>query len=81
MQAWHGDRSIEQQDKYLFTARQNVGELLRDIMNYKFHRKLFREESTSSGITIDSGLATGSTGSEPVTACQNETGESFKKYE
>lgn len=76
MQAWHGDRTIEQQDKYLFTARQNVGELLRDIMNYKFHRELFKDENISNAVivTADSGLATGS---QPVTACQNGTGNHF----
>lgn len=35
LQAWHADRTLDQQDKFLYAARQNVGELLNDIMEYK----------------------------------------------
>lgn len=35
LQAWHADRSLEEADKHLCTARQNVGDLLREIMTYK----------------------------------------------
>jgi len=35
LQAWHADRTLEQQDRYLCSARQNVGDLLLEITNYK----------------------------------------------
>lgn len=35
LQAWHADRTLEQQDKYLYTARQGIPDLLRKILNYK----------------------------------------------
>lgn len=35
LQAWHADRSLEQQDKYLYSARQGIPDLLRRILNYK----------------------------------------------
>jgi len=50
LQANMADRSLEQQDKYLFTARQNVGELLREIMNYRFLRKYNRSDSGISSL-------------------------------
>jgi mitogen-activated protein kinase kinase kinase 4 len=54
LQANLADRTLEQQDKFLFAARQNIGELLREIMNYRFARKLNRNDSVK---TIDSGVA------------------------
>lgn len=56
LQANMADRTLEQQDKYLFTARQNIGELLREIMNYRFMRK-HRTESGSSLKALDSGIS------------------------
>lgn len=35
LQAWHADRTLDQQDKFLFAARQNVSDLLTEIMDYK----------------------------------------------
>lgn len=35
LQAWHADRTLEQQDKYLYTARQEIPKLLQKILNYK----------------------------------------------
>lgn len=35
LQAWHADRTLEQQDKYLYTARQEIPNLLQKILNYK----------------------------------------------
>lgn len=58
LQANMADRTLEQQDKYLFNARQNIGELLREIMNYRFVRK-YRAESAASLKTIDSGISSG----------------------
>jgi mitogen-activated protein kinase kinase kinase 4 len=57
LQANMQDRTLEQQDKYLFAARQNIGELLREIMCYRFNRKLFRVDSAVSTKTVDSGLS------------------------
>jgi hypothetical protein len=54
LQAFAADRTLEQQDKYLFTARQNIGELLKEIMNYKFIRKFSRMDSNT---TSDSGIS------------------------
>ncbi|KAK7873883.1 hypothetical protein R5R35_005744 [Gryllus longicercus] len=36
LQAWHADRTLTEQDEYLCKAREKVGTLLDDIMNYKF---------------------------------------------
>lgn len=63
LQANMADRSLEQQDKYLFTARQNIGELLREIINYRFVRK-YRTESGTSSKTIDSGISSQASTSE-----------------
>lgn len=57
LQANMADRTLEQQDRYLFTARQNVGELLREIMSYRFLRKYSRTDSTLSVKTNDSGIS------------------------
>lgn len=35
LQAWHADRTLEQQDKYLYKARQEIPNLLQKILNYK----------------------------------------------
>lgn len=61
LQAWHADRSLDQQDKYLYTARQGVPELLEKIQNYKFLPKYIREASV---LSTDSG--NGSDGSTPT---------------
>lgn len=57
LQANMQDRTLEQQDKFLFAARQSIGELLREIMCYRFNRKLFRVDSVVSTKTADSGLS------------------------
>ncbi|XP_016936604.4 mitogen-activated protein kinase kinase kinase 4 isoform X1 [Drosophila suzukii] len=53
LQAWQADRTVEQQDKYLFEARQGVSELLTHIINYKFQPRYRREPSL---ISLDSGI-------------------------
>lgn len=53
LQANMADRTLEQQDKFLFTSRQSIGELLREIMTFRFNRKFYRNDSV---ITVDSGL-------------------------
>lgn len=63
LQANMADRTLEQQDKYLFTARQNIGELLNEIMNYRFMRK-HRTESATSLKTVDSGISSMASTSE-----------------
>lgn len=35
LQAWHADRTLEQQDKYLYSARQGIPDLLNKISNYR----------------------------------------------
>lgn len=52
LQAWHADRTLEQQDKYLYTARQGIPDLLSQILNYKFEQKY---RSTLSVQSEDSG--------------------------
>lgn len=53
LQANMADRTLEQQDRFLFAARQSIAELLREIMGYRFNRKYFRNDSG-----ISSGLST-----------------------
>lgn len=65
LQANSADRSLEQQDKFLFAARQNIAELLREIMTYRFNRKFYRNESVISIKTTDSGVSS-MTGSSDV---------------
>ncbi|XP_055378356.1 mitogen-activated protein kinase kinase kinase 4 isoform X2 [Condylostylus longicornis] len=48
LQAWQADRTLEQQDKYLFTARQAVPDLLNEILNFKFRPKYKTEVSVVS---------------------------------
>ncbi|XP_053679345.1 mitogen-activated protein kinase kinase kinase 4 [Anopheles nili] len=58
LQAWHADRSIEQQDQLLCQARQEIGELLDEIMRFRFQRKspaVYRATSATSTAT-DSGI-------------------------
>lgn len=35
LQAWHADRTLEQQDKFLYSARQGIPDLLNKILNYR----------------------------------------------
>jgi len=35
LQAWHADRTPTEQDDYVCKARQNVADLLNDIMGYR----------------------------------------------
>ncbi|XP_041760496.1 mitogen-activated protein kinase kinase kinase 4 [Anopheles merus] len=65
LQAWHADRSIEQQDRLLCQARHEIGDLLEEIMSFRFQRKpsaVRRAGSeTSTGTTADSGIETATT--------------------
>lgn len=54
LQAHHADRTLEEQDAYLFAARQNIGELLDEIMKYKYQRKC--KATSHSSCTVDSGI-------------------------
>ena len=60
LQAWHADRTLEQQDKYLYSARQGIPDLFNKILNYKFVPRYAREISVTS---TDSGISESS--------CQN----------
>ncbi|XP_030370618.1 mitogen-activated protein kinase kinase kinase 4 isoform X2 [Scaptodrosophila lebanonensis] len=53
LQAWQADRTVEQQDKYLFEARQGVSDLLTQIISYKFKPRYRRELSQ---LSLDSGI-------------------------
>lgn len=57
LQAWHADRNIEEEDKYLFVARQSIGDLLREIMNYKFDRTNAKRSNGNASSTADSGVS------------------------
>ena len=57
LQANMADRTLEQQDKFLFAARQHISELLREIMAYRFNRKFYRADSVISAKTVDSGIS------------------------
>lgn len=52
LQAWHADRTLQQQDQYLLQAREDVSSLLQEIMNYRFKKKADQLSSGSS----DSGI-------------------------
>uniref|UniRef100_A0AAG5CX85 Mitogen-activated protein kinase kinase kinase 4 n=1 Tax=Anopheles atroparvus TaxID=41427 RepID=A0AAG5CX85_ANOAO len=57
LQAWHADRSIEQQDRLLCQARQEIGDLLDEIMRFRFQRaSVSRATSEASVTTADSGF-------------------------
>ncbi|XP_055678946.1 mitogen-activated protein kinase kinase kinase 4 isoform X1 [Lutzomyia longipalpis] len=62
LQAWHADRTLEQQDKYLYAARQGIGDLLNEIMSYRYQPKFSRTSSvasdTDSGVASDSASST-----------------------
>uniref|UniRef100_A0A1A9ZL65 Mitogen-activated protein kinase kinase kinase 4 n=1 Tax=Glossina pallidipes TaxID=7398 RepID=A0A1A9ZL65_GLOPL len=67
LQAWQADRTLEQQDRYLFMARKDVPDLLAEIINYKFKPKYRRQAST---ISNDSGFSTDNvTGNQPGIFC------------
>lgn len=53
LQAWQADRTVEQQDKYLYDARQGVSDLLHQIISYKFQPRYRREPSL---LSLDSGI-------------------------
>ncbi|XP_034488775.1 mitogen-activated protein kinase kinase kinase 4 isoform X1 [Drosophila innubila] len=53
LQAWQADRTVEQQDKYLFEARHGVSDLLTQIISYKFQPRYRREPSL---LSLDSGI-------------------------
>ncbi|XP_058813775.1 mitogen-activated protein kinase kinase kinase 4 [Topomyia yanbarensis] len=61
LQAWHADRSVEQQDKILCQARNEIDILLEEIMNFRFQRHLARNVSDLS--QADSGLGSDATAS------------------
>lgn len=53
LQAHHADRTLEEQDAYLYTARQSIGDLLNEIMAYKYQRK---PKTSNNELTVDSGI-------------------------
>uniref|UniRef100_A0A182N4P5 Mitogen-activated protein kinase kinase kinase 4 n=1 Tax=Anopheles dirus TaxID=7168 RepID=A0A182N4P5_9DIPT len=58
LQAWHADRSIEQQDRLLCQARQEIGDLLDEIMRFRFQRKpsTVRRAASETSSVADSGI-------------------------
>ncbi|XP_031640746.1 mitogen-activated protein kinase kinase kinase 4 isoform X3 [Contarinia nasturtii] len=74
LQARHASRTLEQQDKYLYSARQGIPDLLNKILNYRFVRRFEREVSVSS---TDSGVSEHSPHpsmpSTPESTCTAET--------
>lgn len=67
LQAYHADRTVEQQDNYLSQARKEVGDLLNEIMNYRFKPNYERNISTVS--EADSGIATDSSANSTQEDC------------
>ncbi|XP_062535239.1 mitogen-activated protein kinase kinase kinase 4 [Armigeres subalbatus] len=63
LQAWHADRTVDQQDKILCQARNEIDGLLEEIMNFRFQRHLARMNSdlslTDSGFGSDATASTG----------------------
>lgn len=57
LQAWHSDRNIEEEDKYLYAERQSIGDLLREIMTYKFDRTKSKRTNDNASSTADSGVS------------------------
>jgi mitogen-activated protein kinase kinase kinase 4 len=55
LQAWHADRTLEQQDTFLYELRSDVEILLTEIMTYKFYRKPTVKPQVAN--TSDSGFA------------------------
>lgn len=53
LQAHHADRTLEEQDLYLSKARKNVGDLLDEIVEYRYQRK---PKLLSVASTVDSGI-------------------------
>lgn len=78
LQAWHADRSLDQQDKYLYTARQGVPELLEKIQNYKFHPKYTREASV---ISTDSGNGSDGSSATPDVTDSSECGSVVFRFD
>ncbi|GJQ88545.1 Mekk1, partial [Trypoxylus dichotomus] len=54
LQAWHANRSLTDEDNYLCLARDSVGNLLNEIMMYRFRKNKKRVSAHS----IDSGVGT-----------------------
>ncbi|XP_029713215.2 mitogen-activated protein kinase kinase kinase 4 isoform X2 [Aedes albopictus] len=61
LQAWHADRTVEQQDKILCQARNEIDALLQEIMNFRFQRHIARMNSNLS--LADSGFGSDATAS------------------
>lgn len=57
LQANMADRTLEEQDKFLFAARKNINALLEEIKSYRFNRKFYRADSVISAKTVDSGVS------------------------
>lgn len=72
LQANMADRSLEQQDRFLFAARQNIAELLREIVTYRFNRKFYRNDSVISVKTVDSGVSSMTTSSDAATLSESK---------
>uniref|UniRef100_A0A182Q9N5 Protein kinase domain-containing protein n=1 Tax=Anopheles farauti TaxID=69004 RepID=A0A182Q9N5_9DIPT len=62
LQAWHADRSIEQQDRLLCQARHEIGDLLDEIMRFRFQRKptTVRRAASETSSMVDSGIESAS---------------------
>lgn len=57
LQAWHADRTVTEQDRYLCTVRESIGDLLDEIMNYRFQRNPMKSSGSRISVqSIDSGV-------------------------
>lgn len=68
LQAWQADRNIEEEDKYLYVERQSIGDLLREIMTYKFDRANTKRTNGNAATTADSGVSVQCPDSTPFCA-------------
>lgn len=53
LQAWHADRTREEEDNYLCNSRKSVVDLINDIMTYRFIRHKQHLSASDSGIEDD----------------------------
>ncbi|XP_072379939.1 mitogen-activated protein kinase kinase kinase 4 isoform X2 [Diabrotica undecimpunctata] len=79
LQAYHADRTPMEEDAYLCLARECVEPLLKDIMNYRFHRSSKKDASYNS----DSGVEEDCPGCASILcySCMEAQNEALKEVE
>ncbi|XP_050500654.1 mitogen-activated protein kinase kinase kinase 4 isoform X2 [Diabrotica virgifera virgifera] len=79
LQAYHADRTPMEEDTYLCLARECVEPLLKDIMNYRFHRPSRKDASCNS----DSGVEEDCPGCASILcySCMEAQNEALKEVE